>query len=423
MAKIRHLAQGTALPEWFLDLFQEEMTGYASANFAVSKLNDTTLQVRASAADQVGIALTNPAGTALGFRYNTADATGAVPGGLAAGDHDVYVTASANSFAANPAPPPAELDNTPKAFGLRLLAAGATPSGTGTEAYYRKVATFYWDGSRITEVRPLVGAASATPAKHADTHAPGARDELDWIAVQNAAMPAGVMVQYGGAAAPTGWLLCDGSSVLRADYPELFTALGGASSPWGLPDATHFSLPDMRGRTPVGRDAAQAEFDALGEAGGAKSHAVTVAELPSHNHGGATAGGTTGGGTTGGGTTGAVNTYGAGNFGGWTDSQGSHTHVAASGLGLVTTNQTRNLRIDGSSAYSIITAAEGTNAAGVHSHNVGLNDHGHYVPGMSIPGLAIPGLSVPPLAITAQGGGTAMSLLQPYTVVNHIIKT
>jgi microcystin-dependent protein len=417
MAKIRHLAQGTALPEWFLDLFQEEMTGYASANFAVSKLNDTTLQVRASAADQVGIALTNPAGTALGFRYNTADATGAVPGGLAAGDHDVFVTASANAFGSNPAPPPAELDNTPKAFGLRLLAAGATPSGTGTEAYYRKVATFYWDGARITEVRPLVGSAAATPAKHASTHAPGARDELDWPAVGDAAIPAGVMAQYGGAAAPSGWLLCDGASVLRADYPDLFNALGGTASPWGLPDGTHFSLPDMRGRVAAGRDAAQTEFAALGQTGGVKTHALTIAQMPAHSHGGATGGGTSG-------TDSPDHAHGgytdtAGNFGGWTDSQGSHTH--GFDAPPVASNATRNLVITGSSAYSIITSGANMQAAGAHSHNVGVNPHSH---GITTYGAnARHAHAIPALAIGVDGGGAAHTNVQPYTTVNHIIKT
>lgn len=47
---------------------------------------------------------------------------------------------------------------------------------------------------------------------------------------------------------PAGWLVCDGRSKLRADYLALFNALGGNASPWGLPDGTHFNLPDLRGR-------------------------------------------------------------------------------------------------------------------------------------------------------------------------------
>lgn len=35
---------------------------------------------------------------------------------------------------------------------------------------------------------------------------------------------------------------------------------------------------------PVGRDAAQVEFDTLGETGGAKTHALTGTELPAHAH-------------------------------------------------------------------------------------------------------------------------------------------
>ena len=38
------------------------------------------------------------------------------------------------------------------------------------------------------------------------------------------------------------------------------------------------------GRTMVGIDASQTEFDTLGEVGGAKTHQLTEAELPSHQH-------------------------------------------------------------------------------------------------------------------------------------------
>lgn len=58
-------------------------------------------------------------------------------------------------------------------------------------------------------------------------------------------VPAGAIMPYGGAAAPTGWLLCDGTSYLRASYASLYAAIGNA---YGTVDATHFNVPDFRGQ-------------------------------------------------------------------------------------------------------------------------------------------------------------------------------
>ena len=44
--------------------------------------------------------------------------------------------------------------------------------------------------------------------------------------------------------APTGYLECDGSAVLRADYADLFAAIG---TTWGAPSGTYFNVPDLRG--------------------------------------------------------------------------------------------------------------------------------------------------------------------------------
>ena len=97
-------------------------------------------------------------------------------------------------------------------------------------------------------------------------------------------VPAGCIMQYAQSSAPTGWLLCDGSAVSRTTYTNLFTIIGTL---YGSGDgSTTFNLPNLKGRVPVGRDAAQTEFDTLGETSGAKTHTLTSAEsgVPAHSH-------------------------------------------------------------------------------------------------------------------------------------------
>lgn len=82
--------------------------------------------------------------------------------------------------------------------------------------------------------------------------------------------------------APTGWLLCQGQAVSRTTYDDLFTVIG---TTYGVGDGTTtFNLPNLQGRVPVGLDSSQTEFDTLGETGGAKTHTLTVDEMPSHSH-------------------------------------------------------------------------------------------------------------------------------------------
>ena len=63
--------------------------------------------------------------------------------------------------------------------------------------------------------------------------------------------PAGVVYPFAGAIAsiPSGYLLCDGSSLLRTSYPALFNAIGVI---YGAADGTHFNLPDFRDKMLVG---------------------------------------------------------------------------------------------------------------------------------------------------------------------------
>lgn len=60
----------------------------------------------------------------------------------------------------------------------------------------------------------------------------------------------GMIVMFGGATPPDEWLLCDGSAVSRATYSVLFAILGTTYG--GGDGSTTFNLPDLRSSVPLG---------------------------------------------------------------------------------------------------------------------------------------------------------------------------
>lgn len=91
-------------------------------------------------------------------------------------------------------------------------------------------------------------------------------------------VPTGSLLMFGAAAAPTGYLLCDGTVVSRVTYSALFAVIGTA---YGAGDGVNtFSLPDLRQRFPLGK-ANSGTGAALGDTGGNIDHTHTG---PSHSH-------------------------------------------------------------------------------------------------------------------------------------------
>lgn len=72
------------------------------------------------------------------------------------------------------------------------------------------------------------------------------------LAMQPYLVPTGGVLPFAGSAAPTGYLLCDGSAVSRTTYAALFTAIGSTHGSGN--GTTTFNLPDYRGRFLRGRD-------------------------------------------------------------------------------------------------------------------------------------------------------------------------
>ncbi len=88
------------------------------------------------------------------------------------------------------------------------------------------------------------------------------------------AVPAGVIQMWPGAAAPTGWFLCQGQPVPAAENPGLAAIFGQAGG--------NVTLPDLRGRTVLGVSGTYA----LRSTGGAATVTLSTAEMPSHTHAG-----------------------------------------------------------------------------------------------------------------------------------------
>ena len=166
-------------------------------------------------------------------------------------------------------------------------------------------------------------------------------------------VPVGIIIAYAGITVPTGWLPCDGSSIARATYADLFAAI---STTYGSVSGSTFNLPDLRGRVPLGLDSSTnmgsadrvtaAAADSLNGSGGEENHMLTIGEMPSHNHTGTT------------------------------DTQGNHTHNVAEYAG---TNSNipgytwSNSHIDASTSGYI---SGGTGWGGAHSHSISINNNG-----------------------------------------------
>jgi microcystin-dependent protein len=186
-------------------------------------------------------------------------------------------------------------------------------------------------------------------------------------------VPPGSLLMYIANAAPSGWLLCDGTAVSRTTYSALYAAIG---TTYGSGDGfTTFQLPDTRGRTLIGGGTgAGLTARSLGQIGGAETHLLSTTEMPSHTHTGTT------------------------------DSAGSHSHTHNAnaeqpGSGLVYRNsqntrkeadagQANEINLDTATALSI-------DSNGAHTHT---------------------------FTSASTGDGNAHNNMQPFLVVNYIIK-
>lgn len=158
-------------------------------------------------------------------------------------------------------------DNTEKAIGEKL---DKTSKATSTEAIAGTNNTKYTTPCSVKSAidKALEGYTPSGGGSGGDT------------------LPIGAILPFSSDTIPNGWLLCDGSVVSRTTYSELFNAIGLNYVEDGVEwlDEERFPLPNAKGRTLVGKDSTDTDFNTLGKTGGEKTHTLTVSEMPKHSH-------------------------------------------------------------------------------------------------------------------------------------------
>jgi len=256
------------------------------------------------------------------------------------------------------------------------------------------------DAGGIEQMR--FGLAGSGPLAKAvlDSNIVGARDQLGIGVAQ--IVPAGMLAPYAGSVSPTGWLLCDGASLLRADYPELFGVLG---TTYGSVGINYFNIPDMQGNVPVGVKSTQTsnpDISALAKAAGTYTKTLNNNDLPNHTH---SLGGSTGSFNAGHGH--AVGTLAAPNHTHTTNIAFANVARGTSAGSILIPLQTGANLLAAASGNPSATALTGAIADATTGTDGSLN-HSHTLP-----------------ANTGNNGSTpvAVSLVQPSLALNYIIKT
>lgn len=104
------------------------------------------------------------------------------------------------------------------------------------------------------------------------------------LVAPNDGTPVGSYIDGAWSTPPAGYLLADGTCISTVTYANLYAVIGDTYATGTACGSNQFRLPGAQGRVLVQQSASETEFDTLGTKGGAKTHTLTIAQIPSHTH-------------------------------------------------------------------------------------------------------------------------------------------
>ena len=284
--------------------------------------------------------------------------------------------------------------------------------------------------------------------------ADGLRAEVVSVPGSGGGVPPGASFSYHGTTAPAGYLLEANQLVDIADYPDLFAVIGHAANGGVDPGGGQFRIPEGRGLVDVGKDdmggvaagrivdAATGNATQLFGIGGSDDAQLAVNNLPAHSHTVNDPGHGHG-----------VTDPGHGHPGSTANTNGAHSHGPATGgrsfvtvdpgfsnrdVNEATSGTPPNTRyVAGSSGGPTVQALTINQTTSIpqqsnQQQNNAFTDnhpgHGHSLTiansgtGVSVDS-NVTGITVPTSGGNGAAAGNAFLILQPYRVVNKIVKT
>jgi microcystin-dependent protein len=196
-----------------------------------------------------------------------------------------------------------------------------------------------------------------------------------------------------------GWMICDGRSVARSDFPDLYDVIGTS---FGSNNDFTFNLPDFRSRVMggLGQGSNLSERN-MGDSVGAETHTMTSNQLPSHTH------------------SATSSNAGSHNHGGASGNAGAHTH-SINDPGHTHTQTTINddFNYSGENPPGFAADSAGVrNWSNINSATTGItiqgvSDHAHVI---STDGSHSHGIN-----IATAGGGLPFNIMQPTLFAGNV---